>query len=298
MEQTDNTQSPPNKDTESRNTQVVTPTLVKVKKAIEDIATFKFDPWGTEDAGPTTVKSTKEKEQVTSDPSLMMFSPQAMATELPELTMEKWPCDTTKKPNPITIRMARKILAAGHLQIPSCKMEEAGDHGWSGELLDHLSDTCAQPRDMRQHLEEVDMEFNAPHDPKSTVKAHFLKPQEAKAHAKLLGQPCTEWQIVDCALKEFQVHHEKDACKAKKKWNKKPGKERTWEVFKVCWKDKIHQWDTMCMQEGKGAQHHRCEWLSPVDLGPSSQKPQSAGGASANEVQAGDVGRTDQGPQQ
>ena len=44
------------------------------------------------------------------------------------MTMEKWPCDATKKPNPITIRTAREILAAGCSQIP-CEMEEAGDHG-------------------------------------------------------------------------------------------------------------------------------------------------------------------------
>ena len=288
----------------------------RIKEAITDIGNYEYDPWDT------TGTKTPSADEV-----LMMFSPQAVATELPKLTTEKWPWAVTKKPTPITIGTARRFLAEAYSRVP-CEMEAAGDHGyawmieepvdwarregtkeieqlptkpkrpteytvqakweyaerkrdydmyhhlvqegkakiieWFGkalfvdlyqngllpvtktprELLQHLTDTYALPRDRRRHLEEVDKEFNAPYDPKGTVEAYFMKLQDAETHAALLGQPYTSQQIINKALKQFEIHYEKDAYKAEKKWNEKDSKDQTWENFKTYWKDEIHQWET------------------------------------------------------
>ena len=74
--------------------------------------------------------------------------------------------------------------------------------------------------------------------------------QEAWAHAELLGQPCTNEQAMNQALEQFEANCS-NAHEAEKKWNKK-SKERklwddkkAWEKFKLCWKEEIHQWETI-----------------------------------------------------
>jgi len=102
-------------------------------------------------------------------------------------------------------------------------------------------------------MEEVEKEFNTTYDPNEPVEAYFMRIQDARSHAALLGQPYTETQVMNKALKQFETHYEKDAYKAEKKWNEKLDSERSWTTFKAYWKDEIHQWETMAGGASKGA---------------------------------------------
>ena len=113
------------------------------------------------------------------------------------------------------------------------------------ELLEHLSLTYSQGFDHRRHMEQVEKEFNAPYDPKKPVETYFMKLQEARSNAALLGQPYTDEQAMNKALKQFEKQYEKEARKTEKRWNKKPADDRTWATFKSYWKDEIHQWETL-----------------------------------------------------
>ena len=111
------------------------------------------------------------------------------------------------------------------------------------ELIEHLARTYSQGRDNRRHMEAVETEFNATYDPKKPVEQYFMKIQDAKANAALLGQPFTEQQTMNRALKQFEAYLGKDAYKAEKRWNAHAG--NTWIEFKTFWKDEIHQWESV-----------------------------------------------------
>ena len=50
--------------------------------------------------------------------------------ELPPLKTDKWPHNKEERPNPLTIRKAQKLLAAGYAIIP-CELDEAGIYGYA-----------------------------------------------------------------------------------------------------------------------------------------------------------------------
>ena len=112
------------------------------------------------------------------------------------------------------------------------------------ELLQHLASTYAQGRDHRRHMEQVEKEFNKAFDPTKPVEVYFMQLQEARTDADLLGQPYSDQQAMNKALKQFEKHFEKDAYKAEKRWNEKTGI-KDWTAFKTYWKDEIHQWETV-----------------------------------------------------
>ena len=290
-----------------------------VRTAIRDIGEFKFDL-------EAELKREEDARTETEATAFMMFgSPKIAATELPKLRTDKWPYEG-KKPNPISIGMARRFLAAAYAEVP-CGAQAAGEHGyawivksdkdwlerddvtelikepkkpteptdfdmkaqwvyardlekwtlyqhliqegknklisWFGkemfldlfhngllptrktpkDLLQHLTDTYALPRDNRQYLKQVREDFATPHDPKEPVEKYFMRLQEARTHARLLGQPYSAQQIMNQALDQFEAQYS-DAYKAEKKWNQKEEKDQTWEKFKTYWKEEIHQWDT------------------------------------------------------
>ena len=94
-----------------------------IREAIDVIENYKFDPDQDLQA--------REREERNRVASLMMFSsPGARNVELPKLRTEEWPYDKGKKPNPITIGTAVKLLAAAYAAIP-CELEEAGVHGYA-----------------------------------------------------------------------------------------------------------------------------------------------------------------------
>ena len=66
--------------------------------------------------------------------------------------------------------------------------------------------------------------------------------QDARTNAALLGEPYSDLQIMNRALREFDRQFPDDAYKSEKKWNEKDETERTWSAFKEYWKNEIHQW--------------------------------------------------------
>ena len=112
------------------------------------------------------------------------------------------------------------------------------------ELIEHLESTYSQGRDNRRHMETVEAAFNSTYEPKQPVEKYFMRIQEARANAALLGQPYTEQQTMNKALKQFESYLGKDAYKAEKRWNAHTGG-NTWAEFKTFWKDEIHQWESV-----------------------------------------------------
>ena len=112
------------------------------------------------------------------------------------------------------------------------------------ELLEHLELTYAQSYDQRRYLERVERDLNSPYDPKQPVETYFMKLQEVRTNAELLGQPYSEKIVMNKALKQFEKHFKKDAYKAERKWNAKTTAEKDWRGFKEYWKQEIHQWET------------------------------------------------------
>jgi hypothetical protein len=321
--------SPEAEDAESRTESVSdapqarasTPPILQ--ETIKDFEDYKFD----------VESDTEEREDEALALAMMMYESKA-TTELPSLRTEKWTY-SNKKPNPVSIGVARRLLAAGYAQVP-CELEGAGIHGyawmveldqiwiarkgtstvtaptmprrgtsysvrerweynerlrdftvynhlmqegkgkiieWFGKayfvdlhvngllppdvtprkLLQHLSDTYAQPRDHRRHMVTVEEKFDTAYDPRNAVEAYFMKLQEARSDAALLGQPYTDQQVMNKALRQFETHYEKDSYKAEKKWNEKADNEKTWERFKTYWKEEIHQWETITGRATKQA---------------------------------------------
>jgi hypothetical protein len=114
------------------------------------------------------------------------------------------------------------------------------------EMLDHLADTYAQASDCRRYLEAVEVAFNAKFAKSQTVEQYFAALQEARDDAKLLGQPFSQTQVENKAIKQFVARFGKDAIKAEAKWHKLDSAERnTWAKFKVYWKNEIKQWTVM-----------------------------------------------------
>ena len=113
------------------------------------------------------------------------------------------------------------------------------------ELLTHLSDTYALGADNRRYMERIEAVFAAPYDRKQTIEAYFMRLQEARTNAALLGQPFTEQQTMNKALSQFEKILGKSSYKAEKKWNEKDPTNRTWAKFKIFWKAEMHQWETV-----------------------------------------------------
>ena len=96
--------------------------------AIDDIGNFEFD-------FKAELKKEEDAETEAIATAFMMFSPTKTATsDLPRLRTEEWPY-AGKKPNPISIGMARRFLAAAYAEVP-CEAKEAGEHGyaWIAEM--------------------------------------------------------------------------------------------------------------------------------------------------------------------
>ena len=119
------------------------------------------------------------------------------------------------------------------------------------ELLDHNTKTYATPHSNRVYMETVEEQINGPFDAKEPVEAYFMRLQEAQTHAEMLGIDYTDRQIMNKALKQFELHYKKDAYKAEKRWNKKETTDQTWEHFKVYWKEEVHQWSMFAARGGK-----------------------------------------------
>jgi hypothetical protein len=150
------------------------------------------------------------------------------------------------------------------------------------EMLAHITTTYATPHSNRIYMEKVEEHLNGPYDPKESVEAYFLRLQEAKAHAKMLGIEYTPQQVMNKALKQFEVHYSKDAHKAERKWNAVD--KQTWSDFKVYWKEQIHQWD-MYATRGTGS---RKEAHQAVDVA-SLAETVSALQAEARTLQRGNA---------
>jgi hypothetical protein len=121
--------SPEAEDAESRTESVSdapqarasTPPILQ--ETIKDFEDYKFD----------VESDTEEREDEALALAMMMYESKA-TTELPSLRTEKWTY-SNKKPNPVSIGVARRLLAAGYAQVP-CELEGAGIHGyaWMVEL--------------------------------------------------------------------------------------------------------------------------------------------------------------------
>ena len=124
-----------------------------IRSAIEHISEFEFDPEETR----------QEEEEI----ALMMFSPKT-STELPKLRTGKWPHGNAR-PNPLSIGMARKLLAAALAEVP-CELEEAGVHGYAwmietAEVWKQRKDTApitppVKPKKIRTYEVKARWEYN------------------------------------------------------------------------------------------------------------------------------------------
>jgi hypothetical protein len=92
-------------------------------------------------------------------------------------------------------------------------------------------------------MEEIEAAFNGTYDAKKPFEVYFMQVQEACRHGELMGQPFTDEQTINRALKQFELQYGYDATKAEKKWYNKPEEEQTWTKFKEYWKHEIHQWE-------------------------------------------------------
>ena len=112
------------------------------------------------------------------------------------------------------------------------------------ELLEHLAETYSQGTDNRHHMERVKKDFESDYNPKLPVETYFMKLQDARAQAVILGQGYTEQQAMNQALSQFDKHLGKDAHKAEKRWYRrtKENESTDWNAFKTFWKDEVHQW--------------------------------------------------------
>ena len=95
-------------------------------------------------------------------------------------------------------------------------------------------------------MEAVEYTFNAKFTKSQTTEQYFNALQVAQDDAKLLGQPFTQTQIENKAIKQFVARFGKDAIKAEAKWHKLDSAEKnTWAKFKTFWKGEIKQWKLM-----------------------------------------------------
>ena len=133
------------------------------------------------------------------------------------------------------------------------------------ELLSHIAETYATPQANRICMEKVEEQVNAPYDPKKPVEAYFLTLQEAHTHATMLGVEYTNKQIMNKALKQFELQYEKDSYKAEKKWNERPSKEKTWKDFKNYWKNEIHQWSAFNGRTKRTQAHNAVDMESLIE---------------------------------
>ena len=124
------------------------------------------------------------------------------------------------------------------------------------DLLAHIEATYATPSANRICMEEVEDKINGRYDTKQAVEAYFMQLQDARTHAKLLGVSYTDQQIMNKALKQFELRYEKDAYKAEKKWNERDAKAKTWSHFKKYWKEEVHQWNVYAARSKKKQAHH------------------------------------------
>ena len=300
----------------------------RLREAQDYIGDYKFDP----SLGEAEIEAERQRtEEEAIATALVMFSPTAAAVELPNLQTEPWPY-AGKKPDPITIGTAKKLLAAAYANIP-CEYEAAGDHGyawmienddtwlersgvsaivapskpkevtsfdmraqfeyavkskrygmykhlcqegkakiteWFGkemfvdlfvkgvlppnvtpkELLEHIATTYATPHSNRICMETVEEQINGPFEASEPVEAYFMRLQEARAHAQMLGIDYTDPQIMNKALKQFELRYDKDAYKAEKRWNEQTEK-TSWTDFKNYWKEQVHQWSMYATRGSK-----------------------------------------------
>ena len=119
------------------------------------------------------------------------------------------------------------------------------------DLLEHLTKTYAQGRAHRRYLAETAKSFNAPYNPKEPVEAYFMRLQDARSDAELLGQPYTDTQVMNQAIVQFELQHGKDAAKASTKWDTKTTAEQTWTAFKEYWKTELELWESYTMTNPK-----------------------------------------------
>jgi hypothetical protein len=127
------------------------------------------------------------------------------------------------------------------------------------EMLDHLASTYAQSKDYRRHMEHINKEFLAAYDPKQPVEKYFMRLQQARDDAELLGRPYTEQQSIDQGIAQIEKQY-KDAWKAEKKWNEEST--RDWDAFKIFWKREVHQWQTVSKDNTKHANQVQVDSLT------------------------------------
>ena len=123
------------------------------------------------------------------------------------------------------------------------------------ELLKHVAMTYATPHSNRLYMEKIEERINGPYDTNEPVEAYFMRLQEAKSQAEMLGTAYSDKQLMNKALKQFELHYEKDAYKAEKKWNERKASEQGWSEFKVYWKEEVHQWSMFAARGTKKKQH-------------------------------------------
>ena len=306
-------------DTETDGNSTETPPLIS--DAIASIERYEFTPYKIDEPIVGRDQDQAEDKAVL---AYMMFNARA-TTVLPQLHTEAWPYGN-RKPNPISMSKARRLLAAAYATVP-CEIAGTGEHGyawmietekewqsrkdvdatiipptkpikeasydiqkqfeysvrmeeyklfnhlnhegrvklteWFGksmfldlhvndmlpvtttpnEMIEHLTTTYCQGRDNRRYMEQVEKAFNTAFDHKQPVEAYFMRLQEARTQAELLGQPFTTEQTMNKAMGQFEKFLGKDAYKAEKRWNEKTV--QTWGTFKEFWKDELHQWDTV-----------------------------------------------------
>ncbi len=109
------------------------------------------------------------------------------------------------------------------------------------DLLEYLASTYATPRTNRQYMENVRKAFNAPYDHKQPVESYFMKLQEVRDSARILGEPYSDQQLANKAIAQFERALGKDTVrKMETRWYETPDTQQTWADFKVFWKEEIH----------------------------------------------------------
>jgi hypothetical protein len=98
----------------------------RTREAIDELNRYEYDPY---ERNATTGDSDE-----TAAVALIMFGQASIPAELPKLRTEKWPY-AGKKPNPISIGTAKKLLAAAYAVVP-CAANEAGVHGYAWMIED------------------------------------------------------------------------------------------------------------------------------------------------------------------
>ena len=111
-------------------------------------------------------------------------------------------------------------------------------------MLKHMATTYCKVTQYRQAMKQVRTLYNSSFEVADGVENYFATLQDVSLQSGLLEEPYSSAQLMTRALEEFESVYGSDAAKADDKWTEKSADEKTWEAFKIYWKDAIEKINT------------------------------------------------------